>query len=188
MNPLHSVRPWYRHPEPWLLLIAPLVAVVGGVITLWLALHSNNSLVVDDYYREGRAINQTFARDALASRLGLSALWAVDGQTQRARLTLAATDGGLFTPPDRLFVRLIHATDADLDHRLVMTRVGDAQWEARFTAPSPARWTLQIEDPDRTWRLLKTFNDPAAKQQLRAADAVSAQSAPKTDPPEETRR
>jgi hypothetical protein len=188
MTPLHSVRPWYRHPEPWLLLIAPLVAVVGGVITLWLALHSNNSLVVDDYYREGRAINQTFERDALASQLGLSALWEVDGQTQRARLTLAATDGGLFTPPDRLFVRLIHATEADLDHRLVMTRVGDARWEARFAPPAPARWTLQIEDPDRTWRLLKTFNDPAAKQQLRAANAISAQSAPKTDPPEETRR
>ena len=188
MTPLHSVRPWYRHPEPWLLLIAPLAAVVAGMVTLWLALHSNNSLVVDDYYREGRAINQTFARDALAHQLGLIAQWEVDGRANRARLNLSAFDQKHFTQPDRLFVRLIHATDADLDHRLVMTRVGDSRWEAPFAPPAPARWALQIENPDRTWRLQGALNDPAATQRLRAAVPISPQSAPKTAPPLETHR
>jgi len=73
MSAMKPVPPWYRHPEPWLLLMAPLAAVIGGYPTLWLALNSNHSLVVDDYYREGRAINQTFARDAQAERFGLMA-------------------------------------------------------------------------------------------------------------------
>lgn len=152
---------WYRHREPWLLLIAPLVAVIGGIFTLWLALTTNNSLVVDDYYREGRAINQTFARDAEAARLGLSAQWEVDIRRNLAQLRLTSTASD-FEPPEQIVVRLIHATESDLDHRVLLKRVAPGLWEAPFAAPIRARWTLQMEDPARRWRLMASLNDPAA--------------------------
>ncbi len=61
--PMPDARPWYRHAWPWLLAIAPAAALIGGFVTLWLAVTTSDSLVVDDYYREGRAINQQLARD-----------------------------------------------------------------------------------------------------------------------------
>ena len=58
--------------NPWLLISLPASAVVAGFITLWLAATTNNSLVVDDYYKEGKAINLQLARDRVASQMGLS--------------------------------------------------------------------------------------------------------------------
>ena len=51
-------RPWYQQAWPWFLISLPASAVIGGIITLMLAVNSPNALVVDDYYKEGLAINQ----------------------------------------------------------------------------------------------------------------------------------
>src|SRR5690606_32563701 len=62
--------PWWRQLWPWFLISLPACAVIASLVTLWLAMDSADSLVVDDYYREGRAINRTIARDARATELG----------------------------------------------------------------------------------------------------------------------
>jgi len=38
MTRLESDRPWYRHPMMWLVIAPPLVAVLGGMLTLGLIL------------------------------------------------------------------------------------------------------------------------------------------------------
>ncbi len=171
MSALKPALPWYRHPEPWLLLMAPLAAVVAGLVTGWLAINANNSLVADDYYREGRAINQTFERERRAVQLGLSAHWEMDLLQGRARIALVAASGP-FDRPERLVVRLIHATEASLDHRVVLTRTETAGWEAPFAAPMKGRWTIQIEDEGRTWRLTANLTDPAAALDVLPAHRV----------------
>ena len=82
---------WYREPGPWLLMVMPATALVAGFATLWLAITSNNSLVVDDYYREGKAINLQIARDQAALTHGVQAslTLGVDGASVR----LSAADG-----------------------------------------------------------------------------------------------
>lgn len=150
---------WYRHPEPWLLLLAPAAAVVAGLLTWWLAATTNHSLVVDDYYREGRAINQTQARDARASELGLSAQWIVDIEHNMVRVTIEARAGD-FVAGDRLFIRLVHATEARLDDHLELPRSASRRWEGPFVPPPPGRWTVRLEDDTRTWRLIAKLDDP----------------------------
>jgi len=61
-----DARPWYREPWPWIIIAGPASAVVAGVALLWLAIDSNDGLVVDDYYKEGLAINQVIRRDQAA--------------------------------------------------------------------------------------------------------------------------
>jgi len=46
--PLIVPRPWYREPWPWVLIALPLTAVVGCMISLWLALSHPDLLVVDE--------------------------------------------------------------------------------------------------------------------------------------------
>jgi hypothetical protein len=46
-------KPWYRHVWPWLLIIPPLGAVVGGGITLYLAVTRPDALVRKDCFRDG---------------------------------------------------------------------------------------------------------------------------------------
>jgi len=149
-----KARPWYEHLEPWLLLAAPMAAIAAGVITWWLAATANNSLVVDDYYRQGKAINQTLARDDQARRLGLSAELLTD--PLRNELTLRLTAGASDAPlPDALRLRLVHATRAELDQQIRLRRGDDGRWHAAFAVPAPTRWQVHIEDEGGAWRLVR---------------------------------
>lgn len=151
-NPPEAALPWYRHRWPWLLAIAPAVALVGGFVTLWLALTTSDSLVVDDYYREGRAINQQFARDRLAAALGLRGELRFDAGTVSLRMS---AERGSAWPPE-LALRVAHATIASLDREYRLEHAGDGLYRASGTAPQAqgGRWLVQLEDPGRTWRLV----------------------------------
>lgn len=155
MHALHRTSRWYRQPEPWLLLLAPAVAVVAGIFTWWIAATSDHALVVDDYYRQGKAINQTLARDAEAARLGLSAILSVDGHLHEARLDLGGLSGRQ-PPPETLRLRLVHATRAELDQTLTMHATGDGRYRAAFAPPTGSRWTVHIEEPQGHWRLVRS--------------------------------
>ena len=155
--------PWFRQPWPWLLMVMPATAVIAGFATLWLAIHSNNSLVVDDYYREGRAINVQIGRDRHAAELGLRAtLESSAAGGVRVRLH-SRTPTAL---PAALTLRLVHATEAALDVTVSLPAIAEAAGEgdgadgssatyglARAALPGSGRWTVRIEDADRKWRL-----------------------------------
>ncbi len=49
--------PWYKQFWPWFLIAVPLITLVMGGVLLKLAISTEDSLVVDDYYKEGKAIN-----------------------------------------------------------------------------------------------------------------------------------
>ena len=57
MNTHKLKKPWYREPWVWLMIALPASAVVGGIITIYLAVSTSDGLVVDDYYKRGKAIN-----------------------------------------------------------------------------------------------------------------------------------
>jgi hypothetical protein len=53
-----KLRPWWREPLLWLVISGPAVAVVAGVVMVWLALNGRDQLVAEDYYRQGIQINK----------------------------------------------------------------------------------------------------------------------------------
>jgi hypothetical protein len=147
-------KPWYRQLWPWLLMTMPAIALVGGAVTFWLAATSNNALVVDDYYREGKAINLELARDRKADQLGLAAELS-RGPDAEATLRISANPGVALPP--FVTLRLIHATRAELDRTISLSRVGAGSYAApQAQMPETGRWNVVIEDPDRSWRLVGT--------------------------------
>ena len=48
-----SPKPWYRQLWPWLLMIPPTAAVIGGGITLYLAITRPDSVVSQDCVQDG---------------------------------------------------------------------------------------------------------------------------------------
>ncbi len=67
-----SPEPWYRHRWPWLLMAGPVTVLIAGAITMWISFSGADALVVDDYYKQGKAINQDLRRDRVAASMGLS--------------------------------------------------------------------------------------------------------------------
>src|SRR3954470_8206083 len=88
--------PWWKQRWPWLLMLGPAVVVVAGSYTGWLAWSRQDALVVGDYYKQGKAINQDLRRDRLASSLGLSAQIGYDATqgTLNGQLRRTVSDQG----------------------------------------------------------------------------------------------
>ena len=143
-----STTPWYRQRWPWILMSLPATSVVLGFTLLYLAISSDDGLVVDDYYKQGRAIDQTIARSVRAADLGLSA----ELRFAAGELVVRLTANDLSEQPEELLVTLVHPTQAGFDQVLRASRDGD-QLVARFAPLSAGRWLIQIEDREKQWRL-----------------------------------
>jgi hypothetical protein len=48
-----NARPWYRHVWPWLLMVPPAAAVIGGSVTLYLAVTRPDTLIRKDCIKDG---------------------------------------------------------------------------------------------------------------------------------------
>lgn len=159
-------RPWYREPWPWILMAGPAAVVVAGLVTYWIAATTFDGMVVDDYYKQGLAINKVLERDQAAARLGLGAEVGLAGGGHRIRVALA---GGGLRGEQRLRLRLAHPAHADLDQGIALERAGDG-YEGGLQPLRPGRWSVTLEDEARTWRLMGVWRVPEeAVLRMRAA-------------------
>ena len=54
-----AAAPWWKFGHVWLVLAGPLVVIVAGFITLWLAMSRPDPVVAEDYYQRGIDSNKT---------------------------------------------------------------------------------------------------------------------------------
>ena len=147
-------KPWYRHSWPWLLMAGPFIVVVAGVITMVLAVVSNDGLVADDYYKQGLAVNQLNARDQVARSRGLGAEVMRGADARQIRVLL--NPGRNHSLPPTLILRIAHPTRSGTDQKLVL-RADDSQspsYSGQLSAPLSGRWQLSLEDETKEWRLI----------------------------------
>lgn len=146
--------PWYRYRAVWLLISGPAIVVVAGFITLFIAWHSEDGLVADDYYKRGLAINRTLAREARAQALHLSASLQLDNDRVVVQLTGA---------PDAapVMLRFVHPARADRDRAIALPASAQGRFEAALPALAPGRWGVVLEAD--AWRLEGDIDVPAEK-------------------------
>lgn len=81
-------KPWYKNHILWLIIIIPLSSVAGSFYTLYRALSSERSSVIDSYYKQGVSPNMQHYQDkALNIRIEKNILY-VENLTQPAALVL----------------------------------------------------------------------------------------------------
>jgi len=142
--------PWYRQSWPWLLMLMPGLAVVGGVFTAYLAVTTNHALVVDEYWREGKAINRSLAKEAHAQALGLQLR--LKPTPEGLQLNVEA-QGRPWSSPYPVRVQWIHPTLAGRDLQASAQPLGEGEYLARhFKWPDEGRWQVMVEDAAGAWR------------------------------------
>ena len=146
-----AISPWYRHRWPWILMAGPFIVIVAGMITLYLAVVSNDGLVDDDYYKQGLAVNQMSARDQKASSLGLQAEVMQGGRGTQIRILLRGKPGTVL--PGTLNLRIVHPTRPGIDQNVLLRADGADLYSGRLSAPLTGRWHIALEDEKREWRL-----------------------------------
>ena len=149
---------WYRQFWPWFIIAFPATAVVAGIITIVIAVKTQDGLVEDDYYKAGLAINRTLDRNLVASKLALVADTSWDKLTQSLTLNLS---GKLTTLPARLNMTLLHPTRAHLDNSVQLYAVpGESSYTGRLDLITTGSWHVILEPDDKSWRLTGRVNLP----------------------------
>ena len=156
--------PWYKQFWPWFLMFFPATAVVGGIITITLAVKTDDGLVKDDYYKAGLAINQTLDLKQKAHTLNLNANVNWDKLTQTITLKL---NGKITKLPPRLTMQLAHATVANHDQTVTLFLAPDNKsYTGRIEMVRSGSWITILEPEERTWRINGRVTLPKQTQWL----------------------
>lgn len=150
--------PWYRQLWPWLLMSLPLCAVIAGVITLWLAIATDDGLVADDYYKQGMTINRLLYREQMASAMQLQAEIQWHQEQQLISATLSSANRSSL--PAVVRVRLLHPGRSGMDQNLLLPMFAPGRYRSVFSAAGAARWHVLLEDSEGTWRMASDWRIP----------------------------
>jgi len=119
------------------------------MIMLTVAINGQDTVVVDNYYKEGLGINVELGKDQFAQDLGLTAeVRFLDDQRVNVRLNANES-----IAPDFLTFKLIHPTLAGQDTSIQLTQVGPLQFEGNLPQPLSGRWYFDLLDDQELWRL-----------------------------------
>lgn len=149
---------WYQYPLVWLVIAIPAASVIMGGIMLYLAATTDTSLVVDDYYQRGKAINLVLVRDEYARRKKLSASLHLHAKGESMQLRLVARDKQY---PPSLKLLFSHPTRKKYDRRVTLQHLDAGLYQATRPALHQGRWYIQLETDD--WRLLGKITLPHPK-------------------------
>jgi hypothetical protein len=133
--------PWYQYRWPWVLLAIPMSAVAFGIVMISTALIYPDDLVVDNYYKEGMAINRTLLMDANAVALGITAVIEVSSSGM-ITLALAGASDAVVT------ASLFHVTDRAKDQFVVLYPEIDSPEIDSPEINSPEIDNSEINSPD----------------------------------------
>lgn len=150
-------RPWYQDKWVWFIITFPLSAVLAGFYTFYLAYTTDDGLVVDDYYKKGKAINQVLARDQAATVFGLTARIVRNQENTSLKLYLSATNSS-FVAPEQIKLSFLHPTMGSNDQHLQMAHQGDGVYTGNLPAVTDGRWLVYLETD--AWRLNTEISVP----------------------------
>jgi hypothetical protein len=137
----------------WLIIALPVAAIVGGVLTIWIAVDQADTLVNEDHYKVGLAVHQGDPLERQAADLGIRAEIEAEGDELRIRL-----HGRYDEPPRGLTLTLSDPAGPGL--RVDLPATGpELDRAVRPAIPAGSRH-LAIEPDDRSWRITGQWEVP----------------------------
>lgn len=141
--------PWHQQFWPWFLIALLALAVIASVTSLGIAIFYRDSLVRDNYYKDGLAINTEIEQDKTAAQRNIL----IDGEIDHLTLTLKLA-GAFVQPPHTLTMQFIHPLLDKNDFSIELQRRADGLYSGTLPAALTGRWHVEIGTPDDAqWRL-----------------------------------
>jgi len=159
MNP----PPWWKQFWPWFLISLPAATIVAAMITINLAVETNDGLVSEDYYKDGLAIHRDADALLMARQLGVEADIRFDRAGGLINVDVASTGNQAL---GTLVLSLNHPTRADRDSRLQLKPVGPSSYQAALPELSATSWNVELGAADAGWQLNGRVNLGETEQLL----------------------
>jgi hypothetical protein len=139
-----SVKPWYRQFWFWF-VFAPLIYIMCMcAVTVTIALKGADDVIIDNYYKEGRMINQTLEQDKTAQALGLSSDLNFSVESGEVRLSFKVVPEPSALLPDMLMLMMGHPVKAERDQIIMLTKVSDGNYRGELVSKPEYSWYLTL--------------------------------------------
>lgn len=150
-------RPWYRQFWVWFVIAIPAVSIISSLNYVYLAVIHRDDVVSGDWYQDGKAINENFARVDTARGLQMHASIILDDLSGEVIVSMQATDKVKW--PATLTFSLNHATQQIRDQVLKLNAIAPGEYRGQMKKIPIGRFTLDISTTD--WHMSKDVTLPA---------------------------
>jgi len=144
-----SFTPWYREPWAWYMVAILMVTFAWGAVQVYTAFTHQDSVVIDDYYQNGRTINQDMTRSDNAKAMAIVATITIDELTGEVRVILA---GKTEQWPPQLTLSFLSPVFQDRDHTIDLTQTpgltSGAAYTGQLSQTISGRYYLQLATAD----------------------------------------
>ncbi|OOE82013.1 nitrogen fixation protein FixH [Salinivibrio sp. ML198] len=151
------VTPWYKQFWPWFLIALPASVVVASLLTVTVFSMNSVSLVAEDYYKKGKAINVDLSKLKVAAQLGVSAQLSSNNQA----IAIALDKGDLASFP-ALNVHIQHRTLERKDVNVMVNPNQAGIYHIDLAEPISGPWFIEITSFDKQWKVHGRINFPVS--------------------------
>ena len=151
--------PWYKQFWPWFLITVPVITVIMSGVLIHFATSTQDTLVIDDYYKEGKAINTRLDKVEEARRLNIT----TDLIVEENRVAVKFHSG---IPQDgtALKIAFYHVTLADRDAELLLTRDATGVYRGATESLLDGKWRISLTPIDESWKIQNTVLLPQSQK------------------------
>ncbi|NVK39453.1 MAG: FixH family protein [Gammaproteobacteria bacterium] len=146
----HSQRPWYKEPYVWMLIGIPLSSVIVGIFFITISVQNKDTLVRDNYYKDGLAYNSELQWDKKAKQLDVRFEILIEDNEMHMKLMNSRQ-----AAPATLKVSLGHPTIPEKDRESHLQLKQDNAYIGFIDTLENGRYYLLIECAEQQWRIRK---------------------------------
>jgi hypothetical protein len=163
--PINNEPVWYKQFWPWFLIILPAIVVVASIATAVIAFRGADTLVADNYYKEGLAINKTVSDIDAAKTANIHGSLVMEKGT--LHLTVNADNA---ITDNTLLLGFSHPLDNLQDQTVQLQKTGNGEYSGKMPALGNGKWyiSLQSTQTERPWRVNITAFLPASQIDIHA--------------------
>ncbi|MGS2720104.1 FixH family protein [Paraglaciecola aestuariivivens] len=152
------VKVWYKQFWPWFLIIVPATSMVLSLTMLNFAFNSKDSMVIDDYYKEGKGINLVLQKIERARELNISALTTVTDSAISIQIT-----SGEIAEGEALSLAFFHATQNFKDFSVTLLKDAQGHYRAPLDKPLNGKWKVILQPLNQEWKIQQVLALPQAQ-------------------------
>jgi hypothetical protein len=146
---------WYKQFWPWFLIIVPLTSMVLSFTMMNLAFTGKDSMVIDDYYKEGRGINLKIKKLQQARSLNISTKTQVFADYVEVIFITGEPENG-----EALILDFYHSTQKFKDFSVTVLRDANGVYRAPLTDNMLGKWQLSLHPFNGDWKIQKVVSLP----------------------------
>lgn len=150
-----ATTPWYKQFWPWFLIVVPLSSMIFSLNYAKLAVTTDNDLVVDEYYKEGRVINTRLDKITQAQALDIDTTLLITGGSVALTFNSGAPKQG-----KALKLNFYHVTIAARDFELLLARDANGVYRGTHDSDIIGKWKVSLMPLDAQWKVQKTLQLP----------------------------